>query len=240
MLKRLVLLLLLPVAAACSNQTPYVTTVGVLSPGSTLSVNVANATFSAFAPAAGQARDRFTVAATAFAKATPPPPPRVRGLARGGVLVQAGQPLADLLVRVPDGVTLVVDSQRGRVQVTDITGNARITARQGDVQVMLPGYAQVRAGNGNVLVRMGSTGWPGTLHFSTRRGDVEVWVNENAAFDVRLHTGHGTLFSDFDLRGTSRGGAETIVGRVNGGGSHGIDIETSAGEVRLLRLHPQA
>jgi hypothetical protein len=67
-----------------------------------------------------------------------------------------------------------------------------------------------------------------------------VWINENAAFDVHLHTDRGTLFTDFDLRGTSQGGSETIDGRVNGGGSHGIDIETSAGQIRLLRLHPQA
>jgi DUF4097 and DUF4098 domain-containing protein YvlB len=87
---------------------------------------------------------------------------------------------------------------------------------------------------------MGSTGWPGTLHFSTQHGNVELWINETAAFDVRLHTGSGTLFTDFDLRGTSQGSSETIVGRVNGGGSHGIDVETTSGTIRLLRFHPQA
>ncbi len=237
--KRLALLLLLLPVTACANQTPYVTTVGVLAPGSTLSVRAAAATVEAYQPAAGQARNRFTVAATALARSTPPPPPRLRPRP-GGVAVDALAPLADLLVRVPDGVDLAVRSDRGDVHVTAIQGNATVVALQGDVAVMLPGYAQVRAGNGNVSVTMGSTGWPGTLHFSTQHGNIELWINENAKFDVRLHTDRGTLFTDFDLRGSSQGTAETIDGRVNGGGSHAIDVETSTGTIRLLRLHPQA
>lgn len=238
--RRIALLLLLLAPAGCANETPYATTVGILPPGESLTVRVAKATVNAFQPAAGEPRNRFAIAATAIGKNAPPAAPRLRAVPGRGVSVQADAPLANLLVRVPDGVTLVVDSRQGDVHVTDIRGNASIVAMQGDVQAMLPGYAQVRAGRGNVTVTMGSTGWPGTLHFSTGQGDVQVWINENAAFDVHLHTDRGTLFTDFDLRGTSQGGSETIDGRVNGGGSHAIDIETSAGQIRLLRLHPQA
>jgi hypothetical protein len=237
--KRIALLLLL-VQGGCANETPYATTVGVLPPGETLTVRVANATVSAFQPAAGQPRNRFAIAATAVAKTSPPPAPRLRAIPGRGVTVEAVGPLAGLLVRVPDGVTLIVDSRQGDVHVTDISGNARIVAMQGDVQAMLPGYAEARAGRGNVTVTMGSIGWPGTLHFSSGEGNVEVWINERAAFNVHLHTDRGTLFTDFNLRGTSQGVSETIDGSVNGGGSHGIDIETSAGTIRLLRLHPQA
>jgi hypothetical protein len=238
--KRIALLLLLLLSSGCANETPYATTVGALPPGSTLTVRVAHATVSAFQPAAGQPRNRFTIEATAIGKESPPPAPRLRAFPGQGLTVQADRPLADVLVRVPDGVTLVVDSREGDVHVTDISGNARIVAMQGDVQAMLPGYAQARVGRGNLSVTMGSTGWPGTLHFSTAQGNVQVWINEKAAFNVRLHTARGTLFTDFDLRGTSQGGSETIDGSVNGGGSHGIDIETTAGAIRLLRLHPQA
>jgi hypothetical protein len=48
------------------------------------------------------------------------------------------------------------------------------------------------------------------------------------------------LFTDFNLRGTSQGRSETIDGDVNGGGTRSIDIETQAGAIRLLKLHPQA
>jgi hypothetical protein len=240
MQKRIALLLLLVAPAGCRSETPYATTVGILPPGSTLTVRVADATVSAFAPAGGQARNRFTLEATALPNAPPPPAPRLRAILGHSLTVQADRPLADLLVRVPDGVTLVIASRRGDVHVTNITGNANIVAAHGDVQALLPGYAQARAITGNVSVTMGSTGWPGTLRFSTEQGNVTVWINENAAFNVHLHTDRGTLFTDFDLRGTSQGASETIDGRVNGGGSHGIDIETTTGAIRLLRLHPQA
>ncbi|MBV8117839.1 MAG: DUF4097 family beta strand repeat protein [Candidatus Eremiobacteraeota bacterium] len=236
--------LLLPFAllapCGCANETPYATTVGVLSPGATMTVRVTDATLNAFQPAAGQPRDRFTVEAVAAAGTSPPSAPRLRAFPNAGVTVVADARLADLLVRVPDGVNLVVDSRRGDVHVTDITGNARVVADAGDVDAMVPGYAQARVGRGNIRVTMGSTGWPGTLHFFTGQGNIQVWVNENAAFSVHLYTASGTLFTDFDLRGTSRNGSETIDGRVNGGGEHRIDIETSAGTIRLLRLHPQA
>jgi DUF4097 and DUF4098 domain-containing protein YvlB len=47
------------------------------------------------------------------------------------------------------------------------------------------------------------------------------------------------LFTDFDLRGTSSGRAETIDGSVNGGTAQRIDVETSSGAIRLLRMQPQ-
>jgi Putative adhesin len=223
---------------ACSSPSPYVTTIGILKPGATLVVRVDSATVNAYQPAAGQRRDLFTIAATALPRGTPPPPPRLRA-APLGLVVRAPGTLESLLVRVPDGVNLVVESRGGDVNVTDITGNARIVAQRGNVDVKLSGYAQAAVGRGNLSVMMGATDWPGTLHFSTLRGDVEVWIRANAAFGVRLHTNDGVLFTDFGLRGTSSGNAETIDGSVGSGSRQRIDIDTSAGAVRLLRLQPQ-
>lgn len=231
-------LLLLPLLAACSTQAPYVTTVGLLKPGATLAVRVADATVNAYQPKSGQRRSIFTIEATALPKATPPPAPRLRK-APLGVIVSAPAPLASLLVRVPDRVNLLVDSQSGDVNVTDIAGNARVIAQRGNVRLMLPGYAQAAVGQGNLSVTMGASQWPGTLRFSVQRGDVEIRVNATAGFHVRLHALNGTLFTDFPLRGTSQGTSETIEGDVNGGGPQSIRVETGTGAIRLLKLQPQ-
>ena len=235
-----VALLLLPLATlvACRASSPYVTTVGILKPGTTLALRVDSGTVNAYQPATGQRRDLFTVAATALPKGTPPPAPRMRA-APLGLVVRATGTFDSLLVRVPDGVNLVVQSRHGDVNVTDIAGNARIVAQHGNVNVKLAGYAQAAVGDGNLSVMMGATDWPGTLYFSTRRGDIELWISAKAAFGVHLHTGDGTLFTDFGLRGTSNGRAETIDGVVNGAVTPRIDVETSAGAIRLLRLQPQ-
>jgi len=216
------------------------TTVGVLKPGATLVVRAGEATVNAFAPASGQRRDLFTIAATALPKGPQPPPPQLRPEPPAGVIVSAPGKLASLLVRVPDGVDFVVQSLQGDVNVTDITGNARLFTGRGNVTAMLPGFLQAATGDGNLSLTMGALRWPGTLHFSTPRGDVELWVNPKAAFHVRLHTDNGTLFTDFGLVGTSSGSAETIDAQVNGGSAQAIDVESGAGAIRLLRLKPQA
>jgi hypothetical protein len=236
--RALLLLLSLASLGACASQAPYVTTVGALRRGATLDVRVGSATVNAYQPEAHGRRTLFTIAATALPKTSPPPAPRL-SVAPRGLVVRAPAALSSLLVRVPDGVDLVVDSQRGDVNVTDIAGNANVVARHGNVSVMLPGYAQAAVGDGDLSVTMGATRWPGTLHFSTRRGNVVLKVIANAAFEVHLHTDDGSLFTDFALRGTSSGRSETIDGSVNGGGPSRIDVEASQGAIRLLRLSPQ-
>lgn len=236
-----VLLPLLPLLASigCNSPQPYVNTIGVLLPGSTLTVHVADAPLAAYAPEVSQHHNVFTVSATALPRGTPPPAPQLHA-EQNGVVVAAPNALAALLVRVPQKVELIVDSRKGDVSVTDIDGNARVTAERGNVTLMLPGYAQASTGQGNVKVTMGALDWPGTLEFSSQRGDVEVWISTKASFTAHLHTDNGTLFTDFGLQGSSSGSAETIDGSVNGGGPQRIDIETKSGAIRLLRLQPQA
>lgn len=231
-------LLLLFVVTACSSPKPYATRIGVLKPGATLTIRAGSAVVNAYQPLNGGPRDRYTIAATVSSKQTMPPAPVARAAGPGLEILAPGS-MQSLLVRVPDGVNLIVDSQRGNVNVTDVTGNVRVTARHGDVDVKIPGYAQVTAGDGNVSVMMGAAEWPGTLRFSTQRGDVEVWVVAKAAFSVHLHTADGVLFTDFGLRGVANGAAETIDGVVNGGSQQRIDVETAGGAIRLLRLQPQ-
>jgi hypothetical protein len=238
--KRFALLALLAFVA-CSEKvpTPYSSTVGVLKPGSTITVTVADGVLNAYKPAEGDPNDRFTVVASARADSTPPPAPMIRPDG-SGISVVAPDRLANLLVRVPQGVNLVVNSKRGNVFVTDITGNVNVHAGTGNVKIMIGGYAQASAQDGNVDVTIGATHWPGTLHIASDNGDVTVYVPEIAAFHARMHTDDGTLFTDFNLRGTSHGSNETIDAPVNGGGAFGVDLESRRGAVRLLQLTPQA
>jgi hypothetical protein len=237
--KRIAFFLLVAVVACEAQPFPYATTVGVLRPGSTMTVHVRDAVINAFKPEQGDPSDRFTIVPSALAKSSPPPAPRIRP-SGAGIVVDAPERLANLLVRVPSGVNLVVQSVRGNVNVTDISGNVDVSASQGDVKVMVSSYAQANTRSGEIEVTMGATHWPGTLHFSAQSGDVTVYVPETAKFHARLHTDDGTLFTDFDLRGTSHGNNETIDAPVNGGSGFGVDLESKRGTVRLLRLTPQA
>jgi hypothetical protein len=218
---------------ACSSPAPYATTIGILKPGQTITVNVTQGDVNADRPAKGEPATRFTISATAEA-GQESGPPTVRP-AKGGIVVTAASPLESLLVRVPDGVHLVVNDRKGNVRVTDVTGRVDVVNGDGDVTIVVPGVAQASTQSGRVSATFGATQWPGTLRFSSQRGDVDVYVRADASFRAFLHTGNGRLFSDFGLHGRSQGTAQTIDAPVNGGGTQGVDVQTQSGVARLLR-----
>lgn len=233
------LLALVLLVGGCSSRTPYATTTGELQRHATMHLSVGDAAVEVYRPAAGDPPQRFTISATSLANGPIPPPPSVHRNGNG-IAVSAPDPLDRLLVRVPEGVDIVVRDGRGNISVTGISGNADVATTSGDVQVMISGYAQAATGAGHLSVTFGATQWPGVLKFTNGNGDVEVYVPETTKFHVHLHTDDGTLFTDFGLRGSAQGVAETIDAPVNGGGTQSIDIEAKHGTIRLLRLAPQA
>lgn len=228
-------LLLLALLPACASPPPYYSYTREIAPNATLRVRTAG-TIEAYKPAIGQPPALLTLQPSGPAVDPVPTPVLAR---RGSAYAFSADYAKSLLVRVPDRVGLDAASSKGDVDVTDITGPTTAYAADGNVKVMVPGYAQASAGVGDVTVFMGATEWPGTLRFGSQRGDVEVWINEQAHFDVRMHTDRGTIFTDFGLTGTSHGQSETIVGTVGGVAHQGIDIEVVDGSIRLLQLKPQ-
>jgi hypothetical protein len=232
-----VLLLLAAVLAGCSSPPPYYTITQTLPSNATLKIRSAGSV-EAYKPAIGQATTLLTLQPSGSAVSIPS---AAATLAPHGIAYAYDAPdyATSLLARVPNGVALDVTSTDGSVNVTDITGPTIAYGEHGTVNVMVPGYAQASSGIGNVTVYMGATTWPGILRFGSRQGDVEVWINATAHFNVRMHTDRGTVFTDFGLTGTSKGESETIVGTVGGKAAQGIDIEVSDGSIRLLQLKPQ-
>lgn len=236
--RALLLLSLCGLAACGGGPAPYASTVGLLHPHETITVRIARGTLNAYAPAAGEPADRFTISAYADSAGTQPAAPTIEAV-RGGIDVDAPA-LRSLLVRVPQGVDLRVISGGGDVNVTDISANAYVAATTGNVTLMLPGYAEASlSGGGSIAVTMGATQWPGVLRFFNSNGDIDLSINENARFHAHLRTQDGTVFTDFDVRGTSSGKSESIDAPVNGGAARGVEVGTRKGAIRLLRLAPQ-
>jgi DUF4097 and DUF4098 domain-containing protein YvlB len=157
--------------------------------------------------------------------------------------VDARQSRVDLLLRGPKDSSFNLTASNGTINVADFDGVVTAQTGNGDIKMLLPQYGQAHAGAGNVSVIFASTTWRGTLHFSSEKGDVELYVNENAAARVRLYTRNGTIFTDFPLKGSARGRSESIDGTINGGPpaktSRAIDVFVRDGSIRLLQLKPQ-
>ena len=231
---RLALLLLLVAAlAACGQQTPAFTRIGTLPPGSTIAVRNDRGDISVYAPERGQPASMYTIAANLAA-------PQTSIVVRGrSIVVSAAGPGLNYLIRGPKGSVLDLSTRDGSINVADFDGTVSARTGRGDIKMLIPQYGNASVGTGNISVIFASTTWPGTLHFSAAKGDVELYVNENAAAHVHLHTDRGTIFTDFPLKGTASGTSETIDAGINGGAKRSIEVEVRDGSIRLLQLKPQ-
>lgn len=231
---RLALLLLLVASlAACGQQAPAFKRIGSLPPGWTIAVHNDRGDISVYAPARGQPDSMYTISANLDV-------PQGSIVARGrSITISAPGPGLNYLIRGPKGAELDLSTHDGSINVADFDGVVTAHADRGDIKMLIPQYGNASAGTGNISVIFASPTWPGTLNFSAEKGDVELYVNENAAAHVHLHTDNGTIFTDFPLKGTASGSSETIDAPINGGAKRGIDVEVRDGSIRLLQLKPQ-
>jgi len=230
---RLALLLLLTSLAACGHQEFAFQRIGTVPPGAAIVVHNVQGDISVYAPERGQPASMYTIAANT---AMPESSIVFRGRR---VSVSARGPGVNYLIRGPKGAVLDLGTSDGSINVADFDGVVTARTGRGDIKMLIPQYGNASVGTGNISVIFASTAWPGTLHFSADRGDVELYVNENAAAHVHLHTDRGTIFTDFPLKGTASGTSETIGATINGGANRGIDVEVRDGSIRLLQLKPQ-
>ena len=220
--------------ASCAGSAPVLERTGILQPGATLVVSNIDGDIDAYAPARNQDPDRYTL--DAFAPAA-----QNVSISVSRLLLRARADTAGVRfqVRAPRGTSLDLSTRTGNINVQDYDGIVNATTGSGDIKMLIPQYGNAYAHNGNVSVIFASDTWNGTLRFGSDDGNVEVYVNENAKARIRMHTGNGTVFSDFNITGTSSGSSETIDAPVNGGGPRGIDVEVKHGDIRVMQLKPQ-
>jgi Putative adhesin len=228
-------LLLLLLASACAAQTPTLKRSGPFQPGGTIAVRNIRGDINVFAPERGQSPNEYTV------WAYEPPDVAKTTVTVQPLLVTAQAHAADVrfLVRGPSGAAIDVSTTEGNINVADVDGIVNARTGRGDIKMLIPLYGNASIGSGNMSVVYASTTWPGTLHFTTDNGNIELYVNENARAAVHLHTDNGSIFSDFGLRGTSEGTSETIDSVINGGGPRSINVDVHIGSIRLMQLKPQ-
>lgn len=204
--------------------------------GGTIVVGNIQGDIGAYAPERGQPSNTYTIEAYEPGNATGGVTIRKQGLL---ITAQSNIPAVRYLVRGPKGGAMDLTTHAGNIMVADFEGVVNAHDDKGDVKMLIPEYGNASVGTGNVSVIFASTDWPGTLHFSTVHGNIELYVNENAKARLRLHTDNGNVFSDFPLKGTSQGQSETIDSVINGGGPRSIDVEVKTGSIRLMQLKPQ-
>ena len=229
------LLSALLLSAGCSGERNAITKQGSMSSGS-IAVTAERGKIEAYPPAAADPKNRYSL--VVYPRASGVPVINDVATANAHAFTAAGA-AADVLVRVPAGVRVTLNTADGDIHVSDVNAPVDARAVYGNIKIQIPSYANASTHRGNVSATIGDVKWPGMLHFSSMQGDVEVWLPAIADASVDLHTDNGTVFTDFDLHGTARGRAETIVGTVGGGGNRRVVVRVKTGNIRLLKLVPQ-
>ena len=220
--------------AACAPQAPSLSQTGVLPPGGTILVRNVQGDIDAYAPERGRPAESYAI--DVYGQGARPATIVRRSLV---VDARATGPGVRFLVRGPKDGSMDLSTGKGSIMVADFEGVVNAHVGRGDIKMLIPRFGNASVGTGNLSVIFAQPDWPGTLHFSARNGNVELYVNEHARARIRMHTGNGTVYSDWPLKGTADGTSETIDGVINGGGPRSIDIEVGNGSIRVMQLKPQ-
>ena len=176
-----------------------------------------------------------------------------------GVSIQTGTMHGDLVIAQTQG-SVNATTGHGSISIRDVAGlvsassghgdidinssAGRVSARTGHGDIHVDGSAAVRASTGHgditaTLARAGATGLD-EMSFSTGHGNIAVRAPASLAGDIDLHTGRGSVSTDFPLASDNsdnagrRSRSEAAHGQL-GGSSRAVRLSSGHGDVSLTR-----
>lgn len=137
-------------------------------------------------------------------------------------------------VRVPDGVRLLARTTNGGVEVEGLTGDVDVSTTNGGITISTAGMARARTTNGSIDISIGRLSGTDDLEFRTTNGGITLRVPSNLNANLRAATTNGGITSDFPITVQGTFGPRRLEG-VIGGGGRSIVLQTTNGDVQLLR-----
>ncbi len=148
---------------------------------------------------------------------------------------KAAHDRADLVVFVPEGVSLEAHTFRGMVEARKVRSDLRATTRDGSIFALTTGAVSARSDSGAITVFVGpSASGTAPLVLESRSGAIEVTLPEKGGdFDLRAETA-GAIESDVQLTRAERDGRHVATGTAGTGG-RALVISSETGKVALLK-----
>jgi len=104
--------------------------------------------------------------------------------------------MANLIVRVPRGSGMNLQTVNGPLQLRDLAGTIRVTASNGPISLQnVGGSVQATTANGPIAVRLSGSRWEGPgLEASTQNGPLSVSIPDAYGASIRIQTsGHSPV-----------------------------------------------
>lgn len=148
-----------------------------------------------------------------------------------------GRDRIDLVVFVPLGVAFDVTTRDGDVQAKGVRSDVTVTSETGDIRLRsIRGHVQATSDRGDIAVSLENATTDKPQRLATVTGDIEVYLWEDAAYDVRAATS-GEISTDFSMDIEHRRFEEPgkhATALVGGGGPR-LELWSRRGRVKLLR-----
>ena len=144
----------------------------------------------------------------------------------------------------------------GSIELLSCQGDARLHSTNGRIEGEVEnGAVDAKTSNGDILLKIAKVDGKGPLRASTSNGRIELTLDAghelrasttnssitlhlpaNANADLRAHTSHSKVSSDFEVARTSDGDEErkSLDGKIGSGGPL-IDLSTSNGSIHLVK-----
>lgn len=153
--------------------------------------------------------------------------------AEGDVSVDTGS--GDVEARSIRGTALSLDTGSGDVTVAGVEAQ-EIEVDTGSGSVTLQGLRVDRIGvdTGSGEVTVETVAGSASIQVDTGSGNVTVRVPDDYAGDVQLATSSGRMVTELPIT-LLRRSEDEVVGRIGGGGSARIEVDTGSGDIRIHR-----
>ena len=141
----------------------------------------------------------------------------------------------DFRLRVPRKVDLDVENVNGRVDVSDVQGDATIRVTNGAVDVRdLAGSLSAHTVNGSVKARLLEVPPDAEIELKTVNGSIRLYLPEDVSAEVEASTVNGGIDSDFPLDVEGKYGPKHASGEL-GTGQASIRLKTVNGGIDIRK-----
>jgi DUF4097 and DUF4098 domain-containing protein YvlB len=133
-----------------------------------------------------------------------------------------------------------IGTSNGSVHLDQIDGSTEVQTSNGSVHVDLEqsrgGAVTLTTSNGSVDLKLGAV-TQGDVKAATTNGAITVRIPANAGARVKAQTSRNSrVSSDFDVRKEGENSPSRLEGTVGFGGGPTLQLSTSNGHIRLLKL----
>jgi len=139
------------------------------------------------------------------------------------ITVRAPMSHTGLVISVPPDTSLDLHTMSGAIDVEGVKGEIVVDTMNGKASLTnIGGNVLAHSMNGSLIVSMSSVDPAKPLSFTTMNGTIDVTLPADYKCNLKLSTGHGAIYSDFDVK---LGGGTITQSNPSGDGRFVVNID---------------